>query len=376
MENNMQWVAEAVEKIKEKMAWVSVKSQEKIPAGTLPDGTHDDWSADDKIDWWTNGFWGGLLWLLYAKTKDESYAKIAAFSEKKLDRGLEMFENLHHDVGFMWMPTSVSSYRLTGDMESKRRALHAAAILAGRFNPAGQFIRAWNTWPDSENTGWAIIDCMMNLPLLYWAAKELNDPRFRHIAMCHADMAMKHFVRPDGSVKHIICFDPETGEYINNRTGQGYDENSSWTRGQAWGLYGFTLSYMYTGKKEYLDTAKRIAHYFMANIPESGLIPVDFRQPREPNWEDSSAAAIAACGLLEIVEHVPDLEKDMYKNAAVRLLKTLYDKRCNWTKDNDCIVEKCTGLYHTENHEFNLIYGDFYFVEGVFRLTGDWYMTM
>lgn len=371
------WVLETVEKIKEKMDWVSEKSKDKIPYTTV-NGVHDDrsgdsgeWSADDGIFWWTNGFWGGMLWMMYHETGEEKYAKIARISEEKLDRCLEGYLGLHHDVGFMWLPTAVADYRLTGSEEAKRRGLHAANLLAGRFNPAGNFIRAWNdAWGD-DTRGWAIIDCMLNIPLLYWASETTKDPRFKHIAMRHADTAMKHFIRPDGSVRHIVEFDPETGEYVRDYGGQGYEQGSSWTRGQSWGLYGFVMSYLHTGKEEYLDTAKKIAHYFIANIPESGLIPVDFRQPAEPVWEDSTAAAIAACGLLELSKKVGELEKEMYVRAALKMLRALSEKRCCWGKENDCILEKCTAAYHNQEHEFNIIYGDFFFMEAMFKLKGD-----
>ena len=370
---DQKWVEKVVSQIEEKMDWVSEKSRNKIPYMSK-DGAHDDFSTKDGINWWTNGFWGGILWLLHAKTKNEKYARIAKISEKMLDAALEEYYGLHHDVGFMWLPTSVASYRQTGDEESRRRGVHVANLMAGRFNPVGKFIRAWNTWGD-DNTGWAIIDCMMNLPLLYWASEEMADPRFKQVAMLHADTAMNTFVRPDGSVKHIVCFDPVTGEYLGNRGGQGYDENSSWTRGQSWGVYGFALSYRHTGEQRYLDTAKKIAHYFIANIPENGLIPVDFRQPKSPSWEDSTAAAITACGLLEIAEHVSEFEKDMYRNAAIRLLKALYENRCNWTKEKDFILEKCSGQYYEAEHEYHLVYGDYYFIEGIYRLTGEYFLT-
>lgn len=373
------WLEQATERIREKMEWVSEKSKDKIPYTTV-NGTHDnrvdpnvEFNADDGPNWWCNGFWAGMMWLMYHETGKERYAQIARFTEKALDPAFDMFYGLHHDVGFMWLPSAVADYKLTGDADGRRRGLHAANLLAGRFNPAGRFIRAWNDIPgeDSDTRGWAIIDSMFNIPILYWASETTKDPRFRQIAMLHADTVMENFVRPDGSVRHIVEFDPFEGGMVRDYGGQGYGQGSSWTRGQAWGLYGFMMSYIHTGKEEYLNTSKKIAHYFMANIPENGLIPVDFRQPEEPAWEDSTAAAIAACGLIEISRHVPDCEKKLYENAAVRLLKTLDEKRCCWTKENDCILEKCTAAYHNEHHEFNIIYGDYFFMEAVFKLKGN-----
>lgn len=211
---------------------------------------------------------------------------------------------------------------------------------------------------------------MMNLPLLYWASKETNDPRFKQIAMLHADTAQKYFIRPDGSSNHIVEFNPLTGEYIKTLGGQGYKEGSSWTRGQAWALYGFTLSYIHTKNKQYLDTAIRVANYFIYNIPESGLIPVDFRQSEDCTYEDSTAAAIAACGLLEIAKQVNEKDSKIYVKAAINLIKTLAEKRCNWDLNVHNILEKCTAAYHDQQHEFSIIYGDYYFIEAIWKLTG------
>lgn len=375
-ENDKNWVESVVEKITNKMEWVSEKSADKIPYTTI-DGEHDDRAinptgkAEDGICWWTNGFWGGMMWLMYHETKKERYKEIANILENKLDACIENFYGLHHDVGFMWLPTSVTNYKLTKNAESRKRSLHVANLLAGRYNPVGEFIRAWNDDGETDRSGWAIVDCMINIPLLYWATEETGDPRFKHIAMKHADTTMNVFVRPDGSVNHIVEFDPLNGGLVKTHGGQGYKDGSSWTRGQTWGIYGFLISYKHTGKEEYLNTAKRIANYFIANIPEDGIIPVDFRQPKEPRWEDSTAAAIAACGLIEIAKQVPELEKDMYMSAALKLLKALDEKRCDWTTECDCILKNCTAAYNRKEHHFNIIYGDYYFMEAIFKLKGD-----
>ena len=220
-----------------------------------------------------------------------------------------------------------------------------------------------------DTRGWAIIDCMMNLPLLYWASEVTGDPRFKQIATAHADTAQRCFVRDDGSVNHIVEFDPFSGEMIRTYGGQGFKVGSSWTRGQSWGLYGFILSYIHTKDEKYLNTSRRIAHYFISNTPESGLIPVDFRQPAECAWEDSTAAAIAACGLIELSKHVTGRDGDIYLNAALKLLKALDEKRCNWDNGIDNLLEKCTAEYHSDEHEFAIIYGDYYFMEALLKLT-------
>ena len=369
------WADEVINRIRNKMARVSEKTRDKIPYTTDENGNYDDrsdrnrsWRIDDGLNWWTNGFWGGILWLLYQDTGEDRYARIARISEERMDRCFSDFYGLHHDVGFMYVPTAVADYRLTGNEVSRKRAMHAANLLAGRFNPAGRFIRAWNDLENEDTRGWAIIDCMFNLSLLYWASEESGDPRFRHIAMMHADTVMQYFVRPDGSVNHIVEFDPETGEMVRSLGGQGYGEGSSWTRGQGWALYGFMISYIHTGKQEYLDTAKKVAHYCMACIPESGLIPVDFRQPEQPAYEDSCGACVIAGGLLELAGRLPAPEQAIYRNAALRILRAIDGQRADWSDGCDAIVQNCSAAYHADRHHFTMTYADYFFIEAVYKL--------
>lgn len=369
------WVWETAQKIKEKERVVAERSRHKIPYTTV-NGVFDDWT-EKGICWWTNGFWGGMMWQLYHATEDPLFKEIAEENERKLDRNLMDCSGMDHDSGFKWLPTAVANYRLTGNRESKNRGMLAATNLAGRFNPVGRFFRAWNDEGEVNRAGWAIIDCMMNLPILYWAHEETKDPRFCQFATMHADTAEKYFIRPDGSVNHIVEFDPATGEFIQSFGGQGSHVGSSWTRGQAWALYGFVLSYLHTGNEKYLHTAKKVAHYFIANIPESGLIPVDFRQPADCKWEDSTAAAIAACGLLEIAKAVDaakaadEAESHVYRDAACRMLQILAEKRARFDTECDNLLEKCTAAYHDKDHEFSIIYGDYFFIEAIFKLTGE-----
>ncbi len=367
---NVLWAEDVLKKVSEKMSCVYERSKDKIPYTTI-NGVHDDHSEND-IGWWTNGFWGGIMWLLYNITKEDRYKETAIVNEEKLDQLFLNHHMLDHDNGFKWLPTAVAHYKLMPNEDSKNRGILAADNLAGRFNSNGNFIRAWNDWDgdDIDRRGWAIIDCMMNLPLLYWASETTTDPRYRHVAVKHANKAMANFVREDGSVKHIVEFDVETGDEITNYGGQGYKDGSSWTRGQGWGIYGFALSYKHTGDMSYLKTAEKIADYFISNIPENGLIPVDFIQPSDITWEDSTAAAIAACGMLEIASFPECSDPDKYMAAAMKLLKVLTDCRVNWNKDEDDLLLKCTAAYHDKNHEFSIIYGDFFYIEALCKIAG------
>ena len=187
-EQDKLWVEQTIEKIKKKMFPVTERNKDKIPY-TTKDGVFDDRSGPDGISWWTNGFWGGIMWQLYSLTKEELYQDAACRTEEKLDAVLMDAGGLDHDNGFKWLPTAVADYRMNQNDKSYNRAILAANNLAGRFNLAGKFIRAWNDWGGVDHRGWAIIDCMMNLPLLYWASDVTGDPRFRQIAAAHADTA-------------------------------------------------------------------------------------------------------------------------------------------------------------------------------------------
>lgn len=363
------WIDSYWDKIEKKLSVVAPQVEMPFPYG-IKDGKY---LPRDEY-WWTNGFWPGMMWLMYLQTKDDKYKAIAENVEKELDTALFGFDGLHHDVGFMWLTSAVANYRITGNEEAKNRGRHAATILAGRYNPIGKYIRAWNKWPEDDidnHSGWAIIDCMMNIQLLYWAAEVDKDPRFKFIADAHAHTAMEQFVRKDGSTNHIVIFNPETGEVIDTPAGQGYAPGSCWSRGNSWALYGFILCYMHTGNPEYLEIAKRVAHYFLANLDESGVPKCDFRQPKEPNYLDVSASTIAACGLIEIANAVPELEQDMYINGAIKLLKGI-EANCDFTLDNQSIVQNATGAYHSKNDQnIPILYGDYYLMEALLKLKGN-----
>lgn len=359
---------EILNKVIAKITAETERIGEKIPYIPNENGRYEDASS---IYWWTNGFWAGILWQLYNATKNDVFKVTAEISENRLDGALEGFERIDHDTGFLWLHTAGANYRLTGNKRSKCRMHHAATVLAGRYNPDLKIIRAWDEqWMKGYDTvGGAIVDTMMNLPLLYLATEVTGDPRFKSIAMNHADTMLKYMLRPDGSVNHQIVFDIETGEVIANPGGQGYESGSSWSRGQAWAIYGFALSYRHTGKREYLDAAKRTAAYFMSNVLHTGYIPLaDFRAPEEPVYFDTTAGAAAACGMLEVAEHVDEYEKRLYTEHAKLLISAIDEKWCDYETENDGIVDGGSVSYHQDKHHEKIIYGDYFFIEAILRL--------
>ncbi|WP_170924744.1 glycoside hydrolase family 88 protein [Candidatus Enterococcus clewellii] len=362
------WSELELKKVAQKVKWEINRIGDGIPYQTVR-GKYSDQGLLD-ISWWTNGFWGGINWQLYSYFGEDIYRKTAESVEERLDQALVEFEHLHHDVGFMWLLTSVVNYKLFKDQRSYQRSIHVATALAGRFNIEGKFLRAWNKEQTEEDcSGWVIIDSMMNIPLLFWASEELQDPRFSKIAEAHAETVATHLIRPDGSTSHIGIFDSSTGEFIRAVTGQGYSENSAWARGQGWAIYGFALCYKYTKNIQYLDIAKKCAHFTIANLGLSNFLArIDFRAPLTSDDRDASASAIIACGLLEIAEHVSAEEKSVYQLYGIKILKRLAEI-ADYEKIDDGIIANCAVQYHEESGKNStLIYADSFYIEGLLKL--------
>jgi unsaturated chondroitin disaccharide hydrolase len=363
----MEWQQEAWEQIVRKVTTTSKRIGDGFPHASV-NGQY----VLEPASWWTAGFWPGLLWLVYRDTQDESLRALAESCESQLDQVVMDYERLDHDIGFMWQLTSVARYKLLGEPLSRRRALLAANLLGARFNVKGQYIRAWNPWkPGEDNSGWAIIDCAMNLPLLYWASAETGDPRYKHLAAMHADTVLEHFIRPDGSVNHIVIFDALSGEKVGVNGGQGFSEHSAWSRGAAWAIYGMALSYRHTGDVRYLRAAQQVAHYFIANLPEDHVPYWDFRLPAGvPRYRDTSAGSCAACGLLLLAEQTGPIEGAIYQQAGERMLQALYSSYGAWDNENEegLILHGTSHYPEGKNIDVPLIYGDYFFAEGISRL--------
>lgn len=332
-------------------------------------------------DQWTNGFWTGQLWLAYEFTGDAVFKDAAmAQTESFRYRADHQIETDTHDLGFLYSPSCVAAYKLTQDQRARETAIIAADLLLRRFHEKGQFLQAWGALDDPNNYR-LIIDCLLNLPLLYWASGETGDPAYAQKARAHVNTALSVLIRSDYSAYHTYYFDRETGEPLRGITHQGYSADSAWSRGQAWGIYGIALSYRYTGNPAYIDLFEKVTEYFIRHLPED-LIPYwDFifsdgsDEPR-----DSSAAAIAACGMMEMAKYLPEEKAEFYRNGARRLMKALYE-RCaardprtsngvllhgvygRKTPYNDCIdhgIDECN------------LWGDFFYTEALMRMSRDW----
>lgn len=343
--------------------------------------THPDDSKDpldlSHIFVWTPSFFTGMGALAYQSTHDPMYIQwlnqfYSIYHHKVFETPLDTM----HDLGFLYSPYSVALYKLTGDINQRDVALKAADELAKRFYPRGNYIRAWgkldNTVPSyvsqelaqdhffTESKGLAIIDCMMNLPLLYWASETTGSPFYRNIANAHADMTQRYFIREDGTPFHAYRFHEDTGEPLGGTNYCGYSKDSYWARGASWAIYGFAIAYRYTGDRSYLETSKALVRSFIKES-EGTIIPTwDFRLPPEKKpHQDSSAAAVVACALLELYS----LEKNQdYMNYFYTIMEKLSSQKYLNRDDS------CSGILdHTNKSEGYWICGDYFFMEAVVR---------
>lgn len=336
---------------------------------------------------WTTGFWTGEIWLSYEYMKecgDASADKLKEAGEIQIDSFLERIEKKiavdHHDMGFLYSPSCVAGYKLIGSGKGRKAAIMAADQLITRYHPVGEFIQAWGAMDAPDNYR-LIIDCLLNLPLLYWASEETKDEKYRQIAEKHIHTAIKNVIREDYSTWHTFFFDMETGAPDHGATCQGYRDGSAWARGQAWGVYGCALAYKYTGREEYIDIFKNVAQYYLEHLPKD-MVPfwdLEFTdgddQPR-----DSSSASIAACGMLEMAKSMSREDAAVYQKYAGQMLKSLYDNYAvKDEKESNGLVLHSTysnhSPYNTCNHygvdECNA-WGDYFYMEALMRLHKDW----
>ncbi|WP_284645856.1 glycoside hydrolase family 88 protein [Paenibacillus silviterrae] len=323
---------------------------------------------------WINGFWTGMHWLAYEITGDTKYR---AAAEEQLDSYLWRFENNQvdtHDLGFLYSLSCVAAHKLTGNTYAREYALKAADCLATRNTKPGlirQFI-------SRQGEVRVIIDCMMNIPLLFWASQETGNGYYGEIAYSHAWNSVDYFVRKDDSIIQACYFDPTTGDFIRAATGQGYSNEGCWSRGQAWGIYGFPISYKYTADRQFLETARRLSHYFLAHLPEDGVCAWDHVFTENNVQRDSSAAAIAVCGMLELAKSMEDSDPDKhyFTNGSLHILESLIKNYMSIDRP-EAEGFLLHGVYSLpDNHGVDecTIWGDYFFFEALVRLTRDWDM--
>lgn len=331
---------------------------------------------------WTTGFWTGEIWLAYEFTKDE---RLKAAGDIQMKDFLNRIDNRidveTHDLGFLYSPSCVAGYKLTGSPVGKEAALKAANELITRFHEKGEFIQAWGPLGAPDNYR-LIIDCLLNLPLLYWATDETGDEKYREIAEKHIHTALANVIREDFSTWHTFFFNMETGEPDHGATCQGYRDGSAWARGQAWGIYGTAIGYKYTKRREYIDIFKGVTDYYLRHLPED-LVPfwdLEFGDGDDDQPRDSSSASIAACGMLEMAKYMEPEDAAYYTGIAKKFMKSVKDHYAvtDFETSNGLVLHSTYSNhspYNTCNHygvdECN-IWGDYFYMEALTRLHKDW----
>ncbi|MFB9326046.1 glycoside hydrolase family 88 protein [Paenibacillus aurantiacus] len=338
----------------------------------ITEGRKYEWGGNDD---WIEGFYTGLAWLSYEYSGDEWFKAAAEAQLESYAHRLKHHIVLdHHDIGFLYSPSAIAQWRITGHEGARELALAAADKLADRYRPAYGAIQAWGKEGDPANGGRIIIDCLLNLPLLYWAHEQTGEQRYYDIATKHAQKSLRFLVRGDGSSYHTFYFDQGSGAALHGGTHQGYQDGSTWTRGQAWGIYGFALSYRYTKDPAYLDASKRLALYYIEHLPEDHVAYWDFDvEITEGTPRDSSASAIAACGLLELLEQLPltDADRNYFSGALSDMMGSLAETYSTRSiRGAEGLLQH--GSYHVRGErapDDYMIWGDYFYLEALVRMS-------
>ncbi|MBN2411925.1 glycoside hydrolase family 88 protein [candidate division KSB1 bacterium] len=340
-----------------------VKVASKFPRSTLSNGT---WNTKDSGSW-TSGFFPGCLWYMYEYTSDNRFKEWAENWTAGMEN--EKYDTGSHDVGFKIFCSFGNGYRNTQNPAYLDVILRAAQSLATRYNPVVGCIKSWNSGSRGQYP--VIIDNMMNLELLLWASKQPGgEQNWYDMAVSHAKKTVKNHIREDGSTYHVVDYDPVTGDVLKRNTVQGYADESTWARGQAWGLYGFTMVYRETGDTLFLQTAKKVADYFIAHLPADVVPYWDFQAPNIPNEQkDASAAAIAASGLLELSTLVNPEDKNKYRDTACDLITALCSPAflAEGTNNSGIILHGVGNRNSYSEVDVTLIYSDYYYLEALQR---------
>ena len=313
---------------------------------------------------WTMGFWPGILWYAYEASGEAALETAARGYTEALDF-IARQPAYDHDIGFIMFPSFGNGFRLTGDPAYKEAVLATAERLAALFNPAVGTILSWPREVPNFGGHNTIMDNMLNLETLFWAAENGGDPAWKDIAITHADTTMRYNFRPDGTSYHVAVYDAETGAHQYSCTHQGYADDSMWARGQAWGIYGYTMVYRFTREPRFLDFAQKIADVYLARLPEDKVPYWDFCDPEIPNAsKDASAAAVVASALLELSTYTDG----KYRADAEAMLRSLYE---NYRAPEGCD----SFLLHSTGHhpagkeiDYSIVYADYYFIEALLRL--------
>ena len=354
------------QEIEEKLYRSMSMFRDKFPHITTTQAKGSIYPQEENV-LWTSSFYPGMLYLAYDRTGKDVFLENAEGHLKSFEHRLKNRIGMSHDLGFLYTLSCVALQKLTGNREAGQLAREAAEVLAGRYNEKGKFIQAWGEVGKGDPYVKIIVDTMLNLPLLFWSGKKEH----YEIACNHANTCADYLVRKDYSSYHTYLMNPRTGEAIVGKTHQGYRDESTWARGQAWAIYGFALAYSYTKEARFLQVAKEAAEVFCKNLP-SDLVPYwDFTFTDDiPDIRDTSAASIFTCGLLELTGSCEGEEKKKYENMVYAIVRSLYDNYFLHDPDRLCVLTD--GMYHRDTGSTGTIWGDYFFYETLVRLQKDW----
>lgn len=323
---------------------------------------------------WTSGFYPGSLWYVYMYTGNENTKALAEKNTEKLY--IETQRVRSHDIGFMVNCSYGNALRITGDEKYREPYINAAKLLTTRFNPTVGLTQSWNITPSRKHWKFpVIIDNMMNLELLTQAHKMSGIDSLLTVAVTHANTTMKNHFRPDYTTWHVVDYDPETGDIRMKVTHQGYSDDSAWSRGQAWAVYGYTMMFREVGDEAYLALAENIARMLLDKLPEDGIPYWDFDSPDIPDAQrDASAGAIMASSFIELAGYTQDkaLSKELMEMAETQI-RTLASPEYLAEKGRNgfFLLKHSVGSYPSDT-EVNvpLTYADYYFLEALLRYNG------
>lgn len=348
----------------------SLDDTTQMPRNILSDKDERKWNCTSIYDW-TSGFWPGILWYAYEYSHDAEIKKQAERYSSALYPVLDHKPG-NHDLGFMMYCSLGNAYRLTGEQKYKEMLLRAADSLATLFD---ERVGTIHSWPGMrQQKGWphnTIIDNMLNLELLFWAAKNGGDKRLYDIAFSHAEVTVNNQFRDDYSTCHVVVYDTLSGKRISQLTHQGYADESLWARGQAWAIYGFTMCYRETGNVVFLDVAQKATDTYLQRLPADYIPYWDFDAPGIPEEpRDASAAAVVASGLLELRSYIKDKKKaGQYFDAAIKMLEALSSPAYLSGEVNNAFLLHSTGHKpHGSEIDASIIYADYYYIEALIRL--------
>lgn len=360
------------------------KTQAFRTLGQLTAGDSTDYSlmprniASDGSEWtlrkntpeeWCNGFWPGVLWYAYETSGNDTLRNYA----EKYTESLEFLSHrpaFDHDLGFLVFCSYGNGYRLTHNAKYRQVILDTADSLSTLYNPRVGTILSWPRNVEMLGGHNTIMDNMINLEMLFWAARNGGDHRLYDIAVKHAETTMAHHFRPDGTCYHVAVYNPETGAFIKGMTHQGYADSSTWARGQAWAVYGYTVVYRETRDKRFLDFACKVTDAYLKRLPEDYVPYWDFDDPAIPDApRDASAAGVVASALLELQGYCDDSHKATYRQAAEKMLASLSSDKYQSRDKRPSFLDHSTGHKPAGSEiDASIIYADYYYIEALTRL--------